>query len=441
MKMRGRPYTCLAPRRDAVSEELAQFPHRVASLDTQRLAGTQLGDPSAGGILPGSVAPASPLHQEWGDLAERVQAPPFIHPGWIAIWADAFADRRLSVLGVRREGRLVGLMPLLERAAGTVSPTNWHTPLFGILAEDDEARAAVADRLVEHARHRLDIAFLDAASDDLNACRAAAARARHRTLVRTVLHSPFVETDGDFEEYARAVGGKTRRELRRRRRRLADEGRVSIEFVRPNGRLAELLADGFAVEGSGWKAERGTAIVSRPDTRRFYTNVAQWAAERDWLVLGFRPLPGGVRSPIRAEGRLRPRLSGVCAPHDPVARFAGARVRAGVALVRVPWRRRGLQTPLGYRRSRAPTTAGLPADARGHRGVRSVDGGTACRQARARATGPALGSISWESPGRPTLLLNRDTGHQEGFESLMSGGRYRPGGGGNPEHGSPCAPL
>jgi CelD/BcsL family acetyltransferase involved in cellulose biosynthesis len=56
--------------------------------------------------------------------------------------------------------------------------------------------------------------------------------------------------------------------------------------------LDALLAEGFAVEPSGWKAETGTAIVSRPETASFYTDVARWAAARAELRLAFLRLDG-----------------------------------------------------------------------------------------------------------------------------------------------------
>jgi len=219
---------------------------------------------------------------------------PFAHPGWIATWADAFAGRRLSVLGVRREGRLVGIAPFLARATGVVSPTNWHTPHFGLAAVDAQARDELAAGLVDRARHRLDISFLDDGSDDLRAFRDAAEAAGRLVLVRTIQRSRYVEVEGDWEDYRRRIGSKALRELRRRRRRLEAEGRVRVDFGKPGERLEELLEDGFAVEGSGWKNERGTAIVSRPETRRFYTDVARWAAKQGWLVLAFVRVDGRV---------------------------------------------------------------------------------------------------------------------------------------------------
>jgi len=240
-----------------------------------------------------AASPDADLYAEWAALAERCAASPFCHPGWIATWADTFAAGRLSVIGVRRDGRLVGVAPYISRATAVCSPTNWHTPVFGLVAADSRARDELADHLVEAASPRLDLSFLDDGSDDLRALRGAGSRAGRLVLVRTMQCSPYVEVDGDWDGYLRNVGSKPLRELRRRRRRLEDEGRLVVEFVRPEAdRLDDLLDEGFAVEGSGWKNDRGTAIVSRPETRRFYTDIARWAAREGWLMLAFLRVGG-----------------------------------------------------------------------------------------------------------------------------------------------------
>ena len=53
-----------------------------------------------------------------------------------------------------------------------------------------------------------------------------------------------------------------------------------------------MLAEGLPVEASGWKADQRTAIVSRPETLRFYTDVARWSAARGELRLFFLRLDG-----------------------------------------------------------------------------------------------------------------------------------------------------
>lgn len=248
------------------------------------------------------------LQEEWAELADRVEAPPFLHPGWIAAWCDEFSGRTVSVLAVRREGRLAGLVPFVEEPTGTVSPTNWHTPRFGLLAEDVSARRELCRLLVERARHRLDVCFLYSGSEDVRELRAAAAEAGHRVQVRTCQRSPFVDIEGSWEEYEERVPSKRLREVRRRRRKLAAIWDIRVEFVRPRvDELAELLDEGFRVEGSGWKSEQGTAILSSPSTESFYTEVARWAADRGWLNLAFLRVDGRVAAfdmCLEAHGRL-----------------------------------------------------------------------------------------------------------------------------------------
>src|SRR5437899_1249723 len=73
------------------------------------------------------------LDREWDDLADRVGAAPFLRPGWIRAWWRAFGSGDPGVLTVRRSGRLAAALPLEIRRGVVRSPTNWHTPFFGVL--------------------------------------------------------------------------------------------------------------------------------------------------------------------------------------------------------------------------------------------------------------------------------------------------------------------
>ena len=78
--------------------------------------------------------------------------------------------------------------------------------------------------------------------------------------------------------------------LRRRRRRLAEQGCVHVGVIGDfdgSRDLDAMLAEGYRVEASGWKGRQGTAIDSDPATRAFYSAVAAWAAERGWLRLAY----------------------------------------------------------------------------------------------------------------------------------------------------------
>jgi CelD/BcsL family acetyltransferase involved in cellulose biosynthesis len=229
----------------------------------------------------------------WDGLSDRLAVAPFMRPGWILAWSRAFARGRLSALTATREGELVGLLPFVERRGVRSAPANWHTPVFGFLAADRDVSAALAMSFVSGARVRADLSFLDRADANVAECQAAAERARRPAVLRAVLHSPYVAlADTDWQTYRTSLDRKARKDVERRKRRLEEQGSVSLDFVDGRAGLERLLDEGFELEGSGWKRERGSAITSDPRTHRFYGEIARWASSRGWLLLAFLRLDG-----------------------------------------------------------------------------------------------------------------------------------------------------
>jgi len=227
----------------------------------------------------------------WEELAERVHATPFLRPGWVTAWWNAFGKGRLELRCERRpqDERLCALLPVQRERGTLASPTNWHSPEFGLLAESaEDARRLVASVLADRPR-RLSLAFL--APEQAALAKSEALARGYRVIQRTLQRSPHVPIDGDWEAYRRRLSKGLRDDLKRSRRLLSARGRVSFEVSTGAG-LDALLEQGFEVEASGWKGERGTAIRDRPAERRFYTEVARWAAARGWLRLAFLRLDG-----------------------------------------------------------------------------------------------------------------------------------------------------
>lgn len=239
-----------------------------------------------------TVARAAGAEAEWEALAQRTGSPPFLRPGWIRAWVEAFAPGSLELLVARREGEAVGFLALRRRSGVVASPTNWHTPEFGPVAVDAEASRALVAAALRRARRRVDLSFLPRAgmAEDL----ATGVGGEARVLIRTIERSPWVDLSGSWEEYEAGLPAKRRADLRRRSRRLGEEA-GPVEFSRHGTAegLDDLLAEGFAVEASGWKGTQGTAIRADARVRRFYESAAHWAAEAGCLSLNF----------LRAGGR------------------------------------------------------------------------------------------------------------------------------------------
>ncbi|HEY2222101.1 GNAT family N-acetyltransferase [Actinomycetospora sp.] len=236
-------------------------------------------------------APDPELRARWDALAVASGAPPFMRPGWLGAWADAFgrADD-LRLLTVERGGELVGVLPLLPGPLGLRAPTNHETARFVPVLADDEAAAELADRLLA-AGTTVDLAALAADSPATAALRAAARRAGAPSLERPVCESPYIDTTGDQASFLRRLSKNRRHGMRRLRHRMDDAGEVVLD-VRDGtddpgsaGDLDELLDEGLRLEARPWKLAAGSAIRSSPASVRFYTEGARWAAAEGILRL------------------------------------------------------------------------------------------------------------------------------------------------------------
>src|SRR5216684_3195501 len=80
-----------------------------------------------------------------------------------------------------------------------------------------------------------------------------------------------------YEVVESRLDAKFRQNLRRRRRRLAEQGEV--KYVLLDGKDAKqldcALADFFVIEASGWKGRCGTSIAQRPELVGFYAQMAR----------------------------------------------------------------------------------------------------------------------------------------------------------------------
>jgi CelD/BcsL family acetyltransferase involved in cellulose biosynthesis len=231
------------------------------------------------------------IAREWDDLADRVAAPPFLRPGWLVAWLGAWGESP-RILAIRERGELRAVLPLVRGRGLLSAPANSHTPLAGAVAEDPSYLHQLARAVVAARAPRADLRSLDPRAPLVAELRAAALACGHSMIERVTDREPYVELEGDFEGYEAGLPRKHRKEIRRLRRRLEDEGEVTFEFADGRERLGELLEEGFAIEGSGWKTEAGSAIEAVPTAHRFYREIAGWAAARGWLRLAFLRLDG-----------------------------------------------------------------------------------------------------------------------------------------------------
>jgi CelD/BcsL family acetyltransferase involved in cellulose biosynthesis len=225
---------------------------------------------------------------EWDRLAVETGASPFLRPGWITAWWHAFAQGRLEVLTLRRGHELRAALPLVDHGAVVKTPTNWHTPAFGPVVADEAAARRLLEELTTRGLRRIELSFVDEAGPLARAIQAASGG--YSPAQRTLLSSPYVQIQGDWDSYLASRSKNLRRGIKRRLRRLEEQGKLEFEI---GENLDEaLLEEGFELEALGWKGKRGTAILSHPETAGFYREIAEWAARERLLRLASLRLDG-----------------------------------------------------------------------------------------------------------------------------------------------------
>ena len=228
------------------------------------------------------------LRREWQALAEVVAQPNSFAEAWfveasLASLAPAGGVRLLAVLD---RDRLVGVALFApERRYGRVPlrhVRNWrhHNHFFGppLIRRGEEVPFwhAVLEALDEApwAAGFLHVSGLvDGGPTHRALAHAAAMRGRTCPVVQRE-RRPLLESSLSAEDYySRNVSAKRRSELARRRKRLAELGRLEVRELRRPEEVEPWASDFLALEASGWKGRAGSAMAGAPATERFFRRV------------------------------------------------------------------------------------------------------------------------------------------------------------------------
>ena len=222
----------------------------------------------------GALAPLADISPaQWRALTERAAEPNgYYLPDWeLAVSASARGRVGASALNAWSDAtKLIGLMPVIPMRSAyniplpaLVSADPYGTLCTPLLDRDMAEDAAL--RLLQQARqagyHAL---ILRTVALDGAAIKAFGEALRREGLRPRVLQSHVracLDATRDAEELLRdALGTKKLKELRRQRNRLAEHGAVHFDVARTQAEVTAALETFLALEASGWKARRGTAL-------------------------------------------------------------------------------------------------------------------------------------------------------------------------------------
>ncbi|WP_244423152.1 GNAT family N-acetyltransferase [Bradyrhizobium sp. ORS 375] len=250
-----------------------------------------------GGVL-ASDLPLIPLDAvtdaAWRQLAgDALEPNGYYLPGWErAVSASAQGRTGVSALSAWSDApspRLIGLAPVtsLWRAYRLPLPvlTSGHpygtlcTPLLDAGGPDLAVR-----RLLDAARRAGARALLmrdmSIAGAVMQAFDAVLGQQRLRPRLLQSYERALLDATGDGETVLHdALGAKKLKELRRQRHRLAEHGAVRFAVARTPDEVATALESFLALEASGWKGRRGTALIQHDGDAAFIRRAAPALAQ------------------------------------------------------------------------------------------------------------------------------------------------------------------
>jgi CelD/BcsL family acetyltransferase involved in cellulose biosynthesis len=257
-----------------------------------------------------SIPQLEALAPEWDRLADGLGRPLLRHD-WFASCIGPLHDAcDLSVVTVRDGGRLVGVAPLVRAGDGgaarleLIGVSSLQEPC-GLLYESAEARERLLAATIGIGVP-LALSRLETASETTSAIRHAVGR-RGVVLVRPTRPSLAVHVRGPWADYERGLSSRITGNLPRLRKRAAKLGPVTVDVHSPSDADAgALFATVVAVEGSGWKGERGSALRCREGLATFFDTYVRHAARRGELriaLLRFGDRVAAVELALEAYGR------------------------------------------------------------------------------------------------------------------------------------------
>jgi len=244
-----------------------------------------------------SLTPLSAIATEkWRALADQAVEPNgYYLPDW-ELAVNASATGRTDALalgawsGVTGERRLIALLPVISawRAYRLPLPALVSAHPYGTLTtpllDRDMAKDAISS-LIDQA-HRAGARALILRDMSLNgpAMKTINEVLGARGTPARVLQSyarASLDATRDAEELLReGLGAKKLKDLRRQRNRLAERGPVTFHVARSPDEVAAALEIFLALEASGWKARRGTALAQDPGDAAFIRTATTALAER-----------------------------------------------------------------------------------------------------------------------------------------------------------------
>lgn len=248
------------------------------------------------------------MEKEWNDLlSHSLNDIPFLRHEWVKHWWKNFVEpnEKVQIFLIYESEKLIAIAPFMAtREKGYILTyrvlklmVNSHSYRSDLIIRRGYENSDIVKYIWQYVKDRNKWDYLklrdvpDFANESITIKefkKLTSSLGFHISL-ETPRYSPLIVLEGDWETYFKNRKGHFRRNLNRREKKLAKEiGEIRIEKIEDSHpELHELLDKGFEVEASGWKGEKGSAILNNEAIRKFYHRVADEAVKQGWLKLYF----------------------------------------------------------------------------------------------------------------------------------------------------------
>ena len=211
------------------------------------------------------------LADEWDPLVRAMPRPsPFLLHAWLDAWTRHYGEgTELTVHLARRDGRLVAALPLLVRRHLGLRAARFlggrQSALGDLLLAPGED-AATAEALAARVRASADLIDVYGLPTQ---SRLAEALGPSLDVIQRV-EAPILDLTPGWEAVYQAKTSSKKRNLhRRRRRQLAELGRLEVVVARDLDELEPALEDAFRLHDLRWEGRPDGSGFATPEGRRF----------------------------------------------------------------------------------------------------------------------------------------------------------------------------
>jgi CelD/BcsL family acetyltransferase involved in cellulose biosynthesis len=245
--------------------------------------------------------PLSAFRADWDRLlAVDHPGAPFRSFEWTSAWWNHLARGDDWLLVARRDGELVGLLPLEARRTllgglelGLTAGGIVGSDFVGVIARPDDAEScarAFAEWLTASSADRVRLDDLLANDPLVQALPYAQVTPRHRCLL--------VDTRGDFSAYLAARPSGVGAQWRRRDRFLMRQPGARLERLATPAEVARGLELLFALHRARWAEEGGSDAIDDARVEAFHREAAGALAARGWARIYLLEVSGAPRAAL-----------------------------------------------------------------------------------------------------------------------------------------------